>query len=293
MLATVPLDLIENGQRLRDISEATVASLINSIADVGLLNPITVYPTKLMRAGNWVDGYGLIAGLHRKTAYERLGLVEIDANILDLPDLERQIAECDENLCAPQLTPADRAMFTKRRKEAYEALHGKAKAKGAHAANAAMGNDHDASAKSAVAFTTDTAAATGQSVRTVRLDAERGEKVCDEALNLIRGTRFDTGAYLDRLKSLTPEEQVKAVKEDVAVLKRPSQIPSLQNMQRIKLDADIRTRAAKACAELIAEHLPPDAWDHFKSNLSVTTSKDLLTEFTNITGQSIIDRGAA
>lgn len=64
-------------------------------------------------------------------------------------------------------------------------------------------------------------------------------------------------------------------------------------MQRIKLDADIRTRAAKACAELIAEHLPPEAWDHFKSNLAVTTSKDLLTEFTNITGQSIIDRGAA
>lgn len=286
MLATVPLDLIENGQRLRDISEAHVASLINSIADVGLLNPITVYPTKLMRAGNWVEGYGLIAGLHRKTACERLGLVEIEANILDLPDLERQIAECDENLCAPQLSPADRAMFTKRRKEAYEALHPEAR----HGGDRKSDQVDKLSTRS---FADDQAAVTGVDARTVRRDAERGEKVCDEALNLVRGTRFDTGAYLDRLKSLTPEEQVRAVKEDVAVLKRPTQIPSLQNMQRIKLDADIRTRAAKACAELIAEHLPPEAWDHFKSNLAVTTSKDLLTEFTNITGQSIIDRGAA
>lgn len=286
MLATVPLDLIENGQRLRDISEAQVASLTNSIADVGLLNPITVYPTKLMRAGNWVEGYGLIAGLHRKTACERLGLAEIEANVLDLPDLERQIAECDENLCAAQLSPADRAMFTKRRKEAYEALHPEAR----HGGDRKSDQVDKLSTRS---FADDQAAVTGVDARTVRRDAERGEKVCDEALNLVRGTRFDTGAYLDRLKSLTPEEQVRAVKEDVAVLKRPTQIPSLQNMQRIKLDADIRTRAAKACAELIAEHLPPEAWDHFKSNLAVTTSKDLLTEFTNITGQSIIDRGAA
>lgn len=286
MLAMIPVDMIENGQRLRDISEAQVASLINSIADVGLLNPITVYPRQLYRGGVQVDGYGLIAGLHRKTAYERLGLAEIEANILDLDDLDRQIAECDENLCAPQLSPADRAMFTKRRRDAYEAKHPETK----NGRNQHSNRDGQVVQPS---FAEDQAAATGVDARTVRRDAERGEKVCDEALSLIRGTRFDTGAYLDRLKSLTPDEQVKAVKEDVAVLKRPAQLPSLQNMQRIKLDADIRTRAAKACAELIAEHLPPDAWDHFKSNLSVTTSKDLLTEFTNITGQSIIDRGAA
>lgn len=286
MLATISIDMIENGQRLRDLSEATVASLVNSIADVGLLNPITVYPRQLYRGGVQVDGYGLIAGLHRKTAYERLGLVEIEANILDLPDLERQIAECDENLCAPQLSPSDRARFTKRRKEAYEALHPAAR----------HGGDRksDQVANSATrSFAEDQADATGKAERTVRLDAERGEKVCDEALDLIKGTRFDTGAYLDRLKALTPDEQVAAVREDVAVLKRPAVLPSLQSIQRVKLDADIRQRAARACADLIAEYLPAEAWDHFKSNLAVTTSKDLLTEFTNITGQSVIDRGAA
>lgn len=286
MLALIPVDMIENGQRLRGVSEAQVASLVNSIADVGLLNPITVYPRQLYRGGVQVDGYGLIAGLHRKTAYERLGLAEIEANILDLPDLERQIAECDENLCAPQLSPSDRARFTKRRKEAYEALHPETK-RGANYQDGQFGHTDEKS------FVEATAEATGASTRTVRRDAELGVKICDEALELVRGTRFDTQTYLSNLKNLPHEEQVARVKEDVAILKRPSQLPSLQSIQRVKLDSDIRMRAAKECAELIAEHLPPDAWAHFKSNLAVTTSKDLLTEFTNITGQSIMDRGAA
>jgi ParB family chromosome partitioning protein len=209
MLATISIDLIENGQRLRDLSEATVAALVNSIGDVGLLNPITVYPRKLFRGGNQVDGYGLVAGLHRKTACERLGLVEIEANVLDLSDLECQIAECDENLCAPQLTPADRARFTARRKDAYEALHPEAK----------HGGDRksDQVAKLAArSFAEDQAANTGQSERAVQRDAERGAKVADKALNLVRGTKLDTGTYLDKLKALPVTEQLKVVRADLA-----------------------------------------------------------------------------
>jgi ParB family chromosome partitioning protein len=289
MLATISIDMIDDGQRLRDISEAQVATLVNSIGDIGLLNPITVFPKKVLRGASWVDGYGLIAGLHRKTACERLGLAEIEAQVLELSDLERQIAECDENLCSTVLSASERARFTKRRKEAYEAIHGKAKGIGAAAANEAMGNDFDATAKSAVAFTDDTAARTGASARTVRLDAERGEKVSDEALSIVKGTELDTGTYLDKLKAVPKDEQAKTVREQLRALReKPA-----DNANKIKLDADIRQRAARACADLIAEYLPPDAWDHFKSNLAVTTSKDLLTEFTNITGQSIMDRTAA
>lgn len=285
MLATIPVDMIENGQRLRDISEAQVASLINSIADVGLLNPITVYPRQLYRGGVQVDGYGLIAGLHRKTAYERLGLAEIEANILDLPDLQRQIAECDENLCAPQLSASDRARFTKRRKEAYEALHPETR----HGSNYQSGQFGHTDEKSFVAAT---AEATGASQRTVRRDAELGEKVCDEALDLVKGTRFDTQTYLSGLKSLSHEDQVKQVKADVAVIKKPSQLPSLASIQRSKLDGDIRMRADRANAELLAEYLPPDCWDHFKSNAAVGSLKGMLVEFANITGNSIMDRKA-
>lgn len=280
MLATIPLNMIENGQRLRDISEAQVSALMNSIGDVGLMNPITVYPRKLYQGGNAVDGYGLIAGLHRKTACERLGLVEIEANVLDLGDLERQIAECDENLCAPQLSPADRARFTKRRKDAYEALHPETRHGGDR-------KSYQVANFATRSFAEDQAANTGVAERTVRLNAERGEKVDISALDIIKGTKLDTGSFLDTLKSVPRDEQVKTVRERLREMREQPVSAS-----KIKLDADIRQRAAKACAELIAEYVPADAWDHFKSNLAVTTSKDLLTEFSNLVGASVMGRAA-
>ena len=129
-----------------------------------------------------------------------LGLAEIPARVVELDDLHRQIAECDENLCGPKLSKADLAMFTRRRKDAYLALHPDTArhVAGAHASNKAQGN---AAANLAVAFTTDTAAKTGRSERDIRRDAHRGERVCDEAMTLLRGTPLDTGTFIDRRKS--------------------------------------------------------------------------------------------
>jgi ParB family chromosome partitioning protein len=128
---SIPVDLIESGRRLRELDEGHIKSLSKSILDVGLLNPITVYPRKVIVAGISEDGFGLVAGGHRLAAYKPIGYDEIPACIVEMSELERQIAECDENLCAPKLTPVDLARFTQRRKEAYEALHGPAKAAGA------------------------------------------------------------------------------------------------------------------------------------------------------------------
>lgn len=285
MLATIPLDQIENGQRLRDLSEAQVEALMNSIGDVGLINPITVYRRTLFNGGNAVEGYGLVAGLHRKTACERLGLVEIEANILELSDLECQIAECDENLCAPQLSPSDRARFTRRRKEAYEALHPETR----HGANQ-QPSGHFGHTE-APSFVTATANATGASERTVRRNAEIGDKIDDAALSAVKGTPLDTTKFLDALKVLPKEEQAQTVRDQLRAMRE--QAKPAANANKVKLDADIRQRAARAVADLIAEYVPAEAWDHFKSNLAVTTSKDVLTEFTNITGNSVMDRSAA
>lgn len=282
MLATIPVAFIEPGQRLRGVSEAQVAALVNSIADVGLLNPITVYPRKLFRSGAEVDGYGLVAGLHRLTAYERLGLVEIEANIVSLSDLECQIAECDENLCAPQLSPAERAMFTKRRKEAYEALHPETR-NGRNQHSDRVGQLVQPS------FAADQADKTGVDERTVRRDAERGEKVNPEAIDLIRGTRLDTGAYLDKLKNLPADEQVQAVKRDIALLKQAQRAP-IEAVRRSKIDADVKSRAAKEIAEIIAEHVPGEWWDAVKSNLYAAGASNIGHEFTNLTGQSVMDK---
>lgn len=207
----IQVDKITTFDRVRQADRKQVEALAESIREVGLLNPIAVAPDG--------EGYALIAGMHRLEAARLLGWAEIPATVLALDQYRRVIAECDENLCAPSLTPAERAEFTRRRKAAYEAIHGPAKAAGARAANAAMGRG-DASANLADAsqrtFSADTAAATGQSERAVQRDAERGEKVSDEALALIKGTRLDTGRYLDSIKNLSAEDQVARVEADLA-----------------------------------------------------------------------------
>ena len=77
---------------------------------------------------------------------------------------------------------SDRAAFTARRKEAYEALHPETKhGENQHSRSRQVGDS------TPERFTADTAAKTGQSERGVQRDAERGEKVCDDALRLLRG----------------------------------------------------------------------------------------------------------
>lgn len=106
-------------------------------------------------------------------------------------DRKEQIAECDENLCGPALTPSEKARFTARRKEAYEALHPETK----HGASG-VGREKSSQVEDsnpAERFTLDTAKKTGVSEATVQRDAERGEKVIPEVISLIAGTKLDTG----------------------------------------------------------------------------------------------------
>lgn len=288
-LATIQIDKIETGQRLRDISPAQVEALAASIAEVGLLHPISVFQRKIIRGGISSDGYGLVAGAHRLEACRSLGLVEVEASVVALSELERQIAECDENLCGSVLTPSERARFTKRRKEAYEALHPETRATSQGGEGRRADTRRQLGDELAPRFTEDTASKTGQSERAVQRDAERGAKIDDAALSIVKGTDLDTGTYLDKLKSVPKDEQVKTVREQLRALReKPT-----DSANKIKLDADIRQRAARSLAEMTVEFIPADALDHWRSNFGVTTTKDYLIELANITGQSIMDRSAA
>lgn len=199
----IPIHLVAEGTRLRRTNPDTVATLASSIADVGLLHPITVYARQVMEAGISVDGWGLIAGLHRLEACRQLGHTEIPAHIVSLGELERQIAECDENLCGTKLTPAERALFTSRRKQAYEALHPETR------------NGETGSGRSKVRqvgepakrFTVDTAARTGRSERDVQRDVQRGAGIDEAVLSDIRGTNLDKGVTLDLLAVLPKDQQ--------------------------------------------------------------------------------------
>lgn len=68
----------------------------------------------------------------------------------------------------------------------------------------------------------------------------------------------------------------------------PVRVEAERNRSRI--DADVKQRAAKEVAELLAEHIPGDWWDSLKANLYAAGAANIASELTNITGQSIMDR---
>ncbi|WP_017999063.1 hypothetical protein [Paracoccus sp. N5] len=53
----------------------------------------------------------------------------------------------------------------------------------------------------------------------------RADGVCQEARDLLRGTRLDTGVYLDQIKKLEPAEQVAKVQADLAAPAKPKLKP--------------------------------------------------------------------
>jgi ParB family chromosome partitioning protein len=204
--------------RLRQVDPAQVKALAESIKEVGLLNPITVYRREIIRNGQPADGYGLVAGAHRLEACKSLGWSEVPAVVVDLDDDSRIIAECDENLCGSKLTATEVAMFTAKRKEAYLRLH----------PETGHGGDRtkqDAKSASCPSFADDQAAKTGASKRKVQADAERGEKVTPAALAMVKGTALDTGVFLDKLKSIPAAEQTAFVQSALAKPKKPKAAP--------------------------------------------------------------------
>jgi hypothetical protein len=75
------------------------------------------------------------------------------------------------------LTAAERALFTRRRKEAYEALHPETRAGGDRRSSDCQLGDLKSER-----FTADTAIKTGQSERAVQRDAARGKNVAPEVM---------------------------------------------------------------------------------------------------------------
>lgn len=211
MADLIPLDRVVRRQDARAIDMMTVNGLAESIAEIGLLCPIIV-----RHAGE--DRWEIVAGVHRVEAHKKLGLTEIRATVIDDDDLHTELAMIDENLFRSELSAADKAKQIYRRKEIYEVLHPETR-------HGAVGGGHDQSRKLCDSgdhvkrFSEETARITGQSERVVQLHAERGAKVIDEVVGLIRGTKLDTGSYLDKIKNLPPNEQYTAAKRDLSALR--------------------------------------------------------------------------
>ena len=233
MATDLPINKIIARDDARAINAETVVGLAESIANVGLINPIRVRV-----AG---DGWEVIAGVHRLEACKSLGLVEIAADVVGDDDLHAELAMIDENLCRAELTPSDRARQTARRKAIYLEMHPET---GRGKANAKEIQSLDASER-VPAFVDATATITGRSRSAVAADVDRGQKILPEVMDLISGTKLDTGTYLDKLKSMPGSEQFRAAQRDLLHL-RHQERTAMQARTKIKVaDAPLNDEAAQ------------------------------------------------
>jgi ParB family chromosome partitioning protein len=187
---------VATNHRPRAIRDDLVARLAESMKKRGLLQPITVRPRS-------DGGYSFVIGRHRLEAAKLLGWSTIAATVTDLNDDEAELAGIDENLIRGELSPAERALHVRRRKELYEKLHPETRHGGAP--GKAGGGKKAKDAKLAT-FAEATAEATGQSRRKVERDATRAKQI-KKVLEDVVGTSLDKGDQLDALGKMEESEQ--------------------------------------------------------------------------------------
>lgn len=237
----VDIDTIHIGSRLREPDMAKVAELAKSISEIGMLNPPAVrFVDKMMING--VEEHNaaiLIVGHHRLLAAKKLGKESIECDVYDVDPLRAELMEIDENLQRAELSPAEEARHIRRRQEVWEEINGSSKAIGARAANAAMGKG-DATEKSSVAFTKETAKTSGKDERTIRQAARRGKELGDE-LRKIAGTSLDKGVEMDALIKMKEPERKKIIEraakgEAVSARPQPKKFEPKTEAERLAFD---------------------------------------------------------
>jgi ParB family chromosome partitioning protein len=120
---TIRIDQIHVIDRLRPVGDDIALAIGSSMAERGLINPITVRPTPAANGGK--TPYTLIAGATRLRGAELLGWEKIDTIVVSVDGVEAQMMEVSENLYRNELSALDRAMFVLKFRELWEEKHGK------------------------------------------------------------------------------------------------------------------------------------------------------------------------
>jgi ParB-like chromosome segregation protein Spo0J len=215
----IEIDRIEVEGRLRLSTNEDVDLMAESMTDRGQLEPI------ILRHFENRACLVLVAGYTRYLAAQKLGWKEVLCAVRTMSDAEAVLVEIDENLIRAELTPADRALFTHRRKEVYEQLHPDTKRGGDRKSAKAKGKKSNSHGESLIdlptapSFVDDTAKKSGRSRATVAREARRGKKIGAKNLAKIKGTSLDKEGELDALSTKTPEEQAPIIEEAMRAAK--------------------------------------------------------------------------
>ena len=193
---------IEINPGRREAAPEAVQRLSESIAEVGMMNPITV-----------TGDHTLIAGLHRLEAAKKLGWTEVECNISDMDALHTELAEIDENVIRTGLSDLELSELLARRKKIYETLHPATIARNlpGHASNYESSSDKLTGEEKP--FSQDTAEKMGVSPRTVERHIQIAENLTPEAKEILRSADTKiTKQNLTKLSRLKPEHQTEAAK---------------------------------------------------------------------------------
>jgi len=170
----IPISEIKVSPGRRSAAPADVRELADSIAEIGLLNPVTVSQSRT-----------LIAGFHRLEAAKLLGWTEIECVVSGLEGLRAELAEIDENFVRSDLTPLEFGELLLRRKEIYEALHPESKNGGDRRSEGIRTSS--CRSDSVSSFAQDTAEKLGVGRRTVERQVQIAKNLTSEAKDILRG----------------------------------------------------------------------------------------------------------
>lgn len=184
----------------REAAPEDVQKLSESIAEVGMMNPITV-----------TADHTLVAGLHRLEAAKLLGWEEVECKVIETDDLHAELAEIDENVVRANLSDLELCDLLARRKKIYETLHPSTVARNVagHASNYESSSDKLTHEEKP--FSQDTAEKMGVSKRTVERQVQIAENLTPETKEILHGADTKiTKQNLTKLSRLKPEQQEEA-----------------------------------------------------------------------------------
>ena len=130
-----------------------------------------------------------------------------------------------------------------RRRELYELMHGKSKAKGAMAANAVMGRQYAPAKLAQASFAEDTAQRTGKSQRSIQRLVQRAAQNGRANLARVAGTALDRGAELDALPLLPPAARDRLIEQATAGAK-VSAVQAHKRLDETPREADTSNAAS-------------------------------------------------
>ena len=205
-LLRIPLDLIDQGDRLRPVKPEPVELLAADIEMQGLLQPIVVAP-----AG---ERFVLVVGAYRLAAVRELGWPEIPATVVrDLDEAQLRFAEIMENVDRQELSKLERAEFLAELDAVWKRLNPSARHGGDRRSANVRAKREEAAKEAAdqvaiLAIRSSVAEKVGLSERAVRRALQIADGLTSATKTLLRGSRFeDNQAELEALARLDPEMQ--------------------------------------------------------------------------------------